>query len=783
MADHLRYTDEQQAAIDAAANRRTFVLDAPAGSGKSSTARGMCEAIDGRVLYLVYNRAAKDDAERTFPKANTTVRTTHSLGWRAFARDYKDRMNPKTARIPSWETARMAGITDVDLGTGFPINAASVASLATETIDRFCFTADVEITTGHIPSGKLPVNLSPLQKEHLKEVILRHARKIWVSAQNVNSPLKFSMDYAYKLYIMGDPQLGFDTIIVDEAQDSNGATEHLVKCQWNSQQIIIGDPAQQLYCQPLGTMVEIPKERDSRSYETVRVPIEDIKAGDLVVTYDNSHVYKKGRPVSHVTRFHYDGRLVRVTTATGQTSAYTDKHHCMVRIGDDLMKKYVVYLMRQGDKFRIGRTRFMYESQNWSFGLALRANAEKADAAWILSVHDTMAEASMAEALAQHQHNIPGVRFEPTHDRDEMDVKSFWQKYGTNLDAATSCLNSHGRLVEFPLWSRSNPKVIGVRRPFVTAAANLIDGMTMLPIESVVRRRGEDETPRRLWEKVTVTNEWYTGDVVSLEVADHHTYFADGLLTHNSWRGATDIMSRFGGDRLQLTQSFRFGEAVAEEATKWLDHTGTGITIKGLASLNSSVYDHFNPFTKAVLCRTNGGVMSEAIKQLELGKRVAVVGGVQELKNLAYDVGRLMAGKPVQSPELSAFQSWSELLTYTNEHGGSDLKPLVGLIQTHGTRRVIDACTRLVPERDGYPDVIISTGHKAKGREWDSIQVAEDFESSKPDLVENPLTGLNEPGPISRPDAMLHYVVTTRARNELSRGGLAWIDEYAGVVA
>lgn len=584
----------------------------------------------------------------------------------------------------------------------------------------------------------------------------------------------------HNCWVMDEPAIYFDTVMLDEAQDSNGIVEHFIKQQY-VQKVIVGDPAQQLYCQPVGTMVEVPDGRAGGSYDTKKIPVENINEGDLVVTYDNSHVYKKGRPVSHITRLKHDGRLIRVTTPSGQTSAYTDKHHCVVRVGDSLMPKHVVYMMRQGDKFRVGRTRFMYESQNWTFGVAARAKAEKADAAWILSVHDTVAESSLAESLVQHQFGIPGVRFEPTHDRDEMDVKVFWSKYDSNPEAARKCLEGHGRLIDYPLWTAgttANP--IGVRRPFVTAAANLIDGMTVLPLDKVARVRGEDEAPRRLWEEVIVTSEYYKGDIVSLEVDDHHTYFGDGILTHNSWRGAVNIMDRFEGERLSLSQSWRFGERIAEEADKWLAHTGTGIKVKGNPAMDSVVTDESFGRPDAVLCRTNATAVDRAMFYLSHGLRVAVAGGTKQLVALAYAAGELKQGKETTHQELIAFKTWKELVAFTEEPGGGDLKALVNLIQIHGVGGILDACKLLVDENKGNPDVTVSTAHKSKGREWMNVEVAADFKP--PHGVPDPFGGEATPGPIPKADAMLHYVTVTRARQSLNRGGLTWIDDYADLV-
>lgn len=484
-----RPTDEQAEAIRVAASGETFVLDAPAGSGKSSTARGMAKQIDGRVLYLVYNRAAKEDAVRSFPRS-TVVKTTSQLAWASYASEYADRMRPgEASRVPSWETARMAGIKPVDLGGDITLQPGNIAAMAIETIDRFCYTADPVIATKHVPS--LPIGFNPAQVEYLKEVVTGWAQKIWTQALSPASKHRFTMDYAFKLLVMSEPSLGFDTIIVDEAQDSNGATEKLVKDQW-AQQIVIGDPAQQIY----------------------------------------------------------------------------------------------------------------------------------------------------------------------------------------------------------------------------------------------------------------------------------------------GWRGATDIMGRFNGPRLQLTQSFRFGEAVADEAAKWLAHTETGITIKGLASLDSTVDDEILERPSAALCRTNAGVISEAIKYLTDGMRVSVVGGTKALQDLAFAAADLMAGRPCKHPELIAFKTWKELCAFSEEPGGGDLKALVNLINVYGVGDIIDACKRMVPERSGNADVVVSTAHKAKGREFPYVQIGDDFASREPKPFENPLTGELEPGVISRHEAMLYYVAVTRAKKHLARGGLSWIDKY-----
>jgi superfamily I DNA/RNA helicase len=96
---------------------------------------------------------------------------------------------------------------------------------------------------------------------------------------------------------------------------------------------------------------------------------------------------------------------------------------------------------------------------------------------------------------------------------------------------------------------------------------------------------------------------------------------------------------------------------------------------------------------------------------------------------------------------------------------------LVKLIDDHGPETIIDAVRRLSDER--YASLIISTAHKAKGREWDTVRIADDFREPKKD-PERP----DKLPQISPPEAMLAYVAVTRAKLTLDRSGLAWVDNY-----
>lgn len=244
------------------------------------------------------------------------------------------------------------------------------------------------------------------------------------------------------------------------------------------------------------------------------------------------------------------------------------------------------------------------------------------------------------------------------------------------------------------------------------------------------------------------------------------------------WRGATDQILRHPGQRLYLTQSWRFGPAIAEEAMKHLIHTGTGVTIKGLPSIKDRVTEGQMPDPDVVLTRTNAGAMEWAMSYLSAGKRVALVRGKEQIESLAYAAFSLMKGERPRNLELSHFETWGDLVEYSEEPGGGHLKPLVRLVRAYGAGRLLDACKEIVPYGRRYPlhDVAVTTCHSIKGLEWDRVQIGDDFR--EPDASANPVTGEAKPGEIDRHEAMIHYVAVTRARRVLDRQGLAWIDEY-----
>lgn len=230
------------------------------------------------------------------------------------------------------------------------------------------------------------------------------------------------------------------------------------------------------------------------------------------------------------------------------------------------------------------------------------------------------------------------------------------------------------------------------------------------------------------------------------------------------WRGAKDALKVLPGRQLTLSQSFRFGQAIADEANDWLDVLEADLRLTGSRPGPSRV-TRYLPDAKTVLCRTNMGCMGEAMQALDDDRPVAVVGGTQQIEGLAKACLDLQERHETVHPELLAFGSWDEVVEYSEDHGGEDLRPMVKLVTRYGAKGILYATKRFVAEEKA--DLIVSTAHKAKGREWPAVRIGNDFRQ-EPDQD----TGVIE---LPRDEAMLAYVAVTRAQESLGAEPLDWV--------
>lgn len=776
----IRPTDEQAAIIAAARTGADLVVIAGAGSGKTSTQRLVGRAMPSRRgHYIAYNKAIANDAQGTFP-ANVRCSTAHSLAFRAVGFHYQSRLTGE--RVPAWRVAEILGVRGIEVEADeeknllgdlvqfppTPIMPKHLAIIASDTVRSFCWSADAVITQKHVP---WEAKLSKKQSQHVADIVVPYAKRIW---EDVNlregGRMRFEHDHYLKMWQLSGVQLPTDFVLLDEAQD----------------------------CQPAGTMVWVPAGE-----KWLQKPIEELKAGDSVISYTMSglRLRMRGSKITSVGSHRHTGEMIRVRTESASaTTMYTPGHICIARIGPALKGKTILYLMRRGTAWRVGVTSAYHGKNRPSTGLGGRLREEDADAIWILGAYKDKRSALTAEAFIPARFGIPEMRFRDNGQRSfgQAELSSFWNEMGDLTDKADTCLRYFGRDIRYPLATRSLVK--GTRNEYLlytrsttVRACNLIDGMQILNAKPLMARR--NQAARRFadpaWEPITAYREKdFDNYVYSIEVEDDHTYVGDDLVTHNcnpviaavinqqlgvqkilvgdpaqqiyAWRGAVDAMKGFPGKRLPLSKSFRFGPAIAEQANAFLELLGD-FRITGNEKIESTVGPVESP--RAILCRTNAEALAQVVMAQSIGVKAALVGGGRELVALAHAAIQLQHSMPTDHRELMLFRSWSEVQEFVQaENAGYDLKVFVKLIDTYGAERILQIIDSLYEEPDA--ELIISTAHKAKGREWESVKVAPDFEL-KPDAAD---ASFNDG------EIRLAYVTVTRAKLRLDPGGLDWIN-------
>jgi hypothetical protein len=231
------------------------------------------------------------------------------------------------------------------------------------------------------------------------------------------------------------------------------------------------------------------------------------------------------------------------------------------------------------------------------------------------------------------------------------------------------------------------------------------------------------------------------------------------------WRGSLNAMDAFDGTTVFLSQSFRFGHQIAQVANKILTRLDSPLQLRGTDTIPSVLGPVERP--RAFLCRTNAKALDIVLDMQRQGVDVHLVGGGREILAFARAAGRLMAGDKTYHPDLSAFETWREVQAYVDDDpSGSDLKMMVKLIDKYGVD-VIETALSDMPAED-RAEVIVSTAHKAKGREWSTVALTSDFDDRLRD----------DPTP---PELRLLYVACTRAQHRLDLTACPEVRTLAGV--
>lgn len=232
-----------------------------------------------------------------------------------------------------------------------------------------------------------------------------------------------------------------------------------------------------------------------------------------------------------------------------------------------------------------------------------------------------------------------------------------------------------------------------------------------------------------------------------------------------AFRGAVNAMDSFHiTNCATLSQSFRFGHQIAAMANAVLEgFLESDMRLKGLPTIDSRLEAIELPF--CVLARTNASLIGELMMGLvqRPNARLAVVGGVEDLEKLVKGAESLLRGERTWVAELAEFANWSQVVIASKEDAYKYLGPLVEMVETYGTDDLLANLAKVRGnERDeSICSQVFSTVHKAKGREFPTVALSDDFVDC-PSTPEEKKRLNWDPS-----EGNLLYVAVTRAREKL----------------
>lgn len=325
--------------------------------------------------------------------------------------------------------------------------------------------------------------------------------------------------------------------------------------------------------------------------------------------------------------------------------------------------------------------------------------------------------------------------------------------------------------------------VLGVAKRIWSAFA---DPKSNVPITHDVYLKSFQLSQPRLRYDVLLLDEAQDASAVVVDILTKQTHAqlclcGDRAQQIYAFRGAINAMTTFHVDhRTLLTQSFRYGNSIAEAANAVLaEHCRLDARVRG----NPAIDDRLIAAPEGqytLIARTNSTLIEAIVRTLRdhANARIGVVGGVQELSKLVDGAAKLLRGeRPTTCPDLMDFATWDEVREHASTDWGRDVAVLVKLVDEHGTDGLANAL-RAVEGNEARADechLLLSTAHKAKGAEWSRVVLANDFPT--PNDADLGLDPRGDKTLWDHEQANLLYVSATRAKQELSIAHCdAWAD-------
>lgn len=209
-------------------------VSALAGSAKTSTLYYYTkERPFKKILYLVYNKAMKEEASKSFGKlSHVDIKTTHGLAYGYVGRFYSNKLTFNYGVVDIIKDLKLDWNKDMELASKIDKMMKEYMYSDLETFEDIKLFLDEHDRT-------------TIERDN----IISNCKKLWELKKTYNNNIKVEHDFYLKLFHLSKTDLSrkYDIICLDEAQDSNMMILDILHNSKVNGIVIIGDKYQSLY--------------------------------------------------------------------------------------------------------------------------------------------------------------------------------------------------------------------------------------------------------------------------------------------------------------------------------------------------------------------------------------------------------------------------------------------------------------------------------------------------------------------------------------------------------
>lgn len=222
------FTQEQTDIFNS--NESIILIKAFAGSGKTTTLVEYAKRRpSNRFLYLAFNNSVVESAKNKFP-SNVKVSTLHGVAYKEFGHLYAKKLD---MQFKPMTIVNYLGLSRSNK------NHLEMAKVVFEIITNYTNSA-----------YQLLSDAVPYHPKFTRAELLETAENIWFQMLDNTNDFPCTPDTYLKLYQLSEPNLNYDYILFDEAQDANPVIVDIIMNQFNQRKmklVVVGDSHQAIY--------------------------------------------------------------------------------------------------------------------------------------------------------------------------------------------------------------------------------------------------------------------------------------------------------------------------------------------------------------------------------------------------------------------------------------------------------------------------------------------------------------------------------------------------------